>query len=348
MSTTTSNFYQGRIVATPIPDSWTVISSNTSSRQLPPNNKASQQQIDPEVVKERCGPLQYQPESHSEFHKLGTHENQNVAISPTKGTIEESPCSATKLDIYIYDKSTSSIPRTSTHLELNRKSNELVSDTLQRVVLNLTKKLQRKGSKKQEKQRKQSASHVDSPAPSVWLVEADHLSPPSTAPRILEERDVSKLTNAELWKQAQLTPFAVTVYLHSSDESPATPLRLLVDSCPPTIMSVRTFEDFQACFFVGVPVVVQVDTLYATHCRVDWYVGGVKRQTTLETCSHIFVPEEADLDKEVTLLITPYRVGHDKDLLHYSHNGNGCEQAYRFQKRVEPLPENTLLRIRSQ
>jgi 2',5'-phosphodiesterase len=76
-------------------------------------------------------------------------------------------------------------------------------------------------------------------------------------------------------------------------------------------------------------------------------VGGVKRQTTLETCSHIFVPEEADLDKEVTLLITPYRVGHDKDLLHYSHNGNGCEQAYRFQKRVEPLPENTLLRIRS-
>lgn len=252
---------------------------------------------------------------------------------------ETERCSVAKLNIYVYNEGTSCSLKSSTQIELNRDSNELIPDTLQRIVLNLTKKLQRKAHKKRKQQ---TAPQASAQASSVWYVgvEADSSHSP-----LLEERDVSKLTMKELWSEARTIPLAVTVHLPSSDGRSSTPLCLLVESCPPTITSVRTFEDLEAFLFTRVPIIVQVDTLYATHCRVDWYVDGKLRQTTLEPRGHCFTPEDSDIGKEVALLISPFRVGNAQ--LH-AHNGRGCEQAYRFQKSIYPLPENTLLKIRSQ
>lgn len=370
-------FYHGRIVATPLPDAWTTVvhssssssSAGTTPQLLPPNKKVSQQQIDPHTVKESCGPLHYQPLSHGECcnfqgdngHNEHIIDQNDVSTIKSEQAIlvkEDESCSITKIDIYLYPRcGHSAVQKTTQRLELNRNSNELVADTLQRIVLNLEKKLQKGQTKKQKTQ--QPASHaIAYTPPSVWLVgpAAGTTETDSIAPTLLDELDVSKLTNSELWIKARTTPLAVTVHLPSSSDDATNPLCFLIESCPPTVTSVRTFEDFCANLFVGVPVVVQVDTMYATHCRVDWYVTDGKLHQTTWGDSHMFTPDESHVDKEVTLLITPFRFGDrpgdycgDSSMPPLPpHNGNGCQQAFRFQKCVEPLPENTVLQIRSQ
>lgn len=327
-------FYQGRIVVTPLPDSLPNGNNNI--------NKASQQQIDPGTLKLKSGPLHIQPESHSVYNLF--HHPDTISTTQ-KSVLEDGPCSSLKLDIYIYNNHGGDFSaQSSTHLELNRRSSEQISDTLQRIVLNLTKKLLGIGHQKQRRLPGDLCTLPSSgPAPMVWTVESEarQHSPLQT---LASELDVSERANVEFWTEARKSTLAVTISLPPSAEGEETTrLCLMVESCSPTVTSVRTFEEFQAFLFVGVPLVVQIDTLYATRCRVDWYVGGSLHQTTWD--AHCLTPVESQVDMEVTLLITPDRVEDDRLL---PHNGMGCEQAYQFKKRIEPLPENTLQRIRTE
>jgi len=99
-------------------------------------------------------------------------------------------------------------------------------------------------------------------------------------------------------------------------------------------------------------VVVHVDTIYASHSRVDWYLNGEQRCHTticdarLNNDRHCYTPSPSDVGKELAIVITPIAAAATTAELLISHNGRGCEQAYQFLKTIEPLPENTILQIR--
>ena len=279
-------------------------------------------------------------------------------------------CSLTKLDIYLFHNNEAADPSTAApseqqhHLELNRQSSELASNTLSRLVLNLTRKLcptqPRSNSKKKKRLPGGASAGTDSttdeiPKPTVWTVAVG--ADDEEEVKLSSQLDVSTLTNTELWNQARTTPLAILVPIQviggGGDETTTTiqTYTFLVDSAPPTITAAQTFEDFRACLFVGVPTVVQIDTIYATHCRVDWYVDGTRRRTTVTDARtkndrHCFTPRATDTDQELAIVVTPIRVKRENG--DDPHNGKGCEQAYRFSNTIEALPDNTLLRIRRQ
>jgi mRNA deadenylase 3'-5' endonuclease subunit Ccr4 len=108
-------------------------------------------------------------------------------------------------------------------------------------------------------------------------------------------------------------------------ESTAPNICLPLVPCPPTILSVRTFENFGASVFVGVPLVVRVETLHATLATVTWFVDG----TVVCRDSEIYTPCCDDIGKSLSVLLVPVRPG---------HQGEGCEEAYEFSNKVEELP----------
>jgi mRNA deadenylase 3'-5' endonuclease subunit Ccr4 len=100
---------------------------------------------------------------------------------------------------------------------------------------------------------------------------------------------------------------------------------LNIVSCPPTILSVRAFEDFEASVFVGVPLVIRVELLHATHAVVTWFVDGSAVCHDSET----YTPCLEEVGKSISVLVVPVRQHHD---------GQGSEEAYFFLNKVEPLP----------
>lgn len=140
--------------------------------------------------------------------------------------------------------------------------------------------------------------------------------------------DVEALTNQQVWTEAIATPLEVNLPLENST------LSLNVDSCPPSILTVLSFEDFATRVFCHVPLVVEVQSLFTTHVVIDWYVDG----QLVCSDSNSFTPEEAHIGKTVSVLISPVREG--------CHSGRGYEEAFQFQHKVEPLPENTITKLR--
>ncbi len=102
-------------------------------------------------------------------------------------------------------------------------------------------------------------------------------------------------------------------------------INMNVISCPPTILSVKTFENFKAQVFDGIPMVVELELLFATHATVTWFADGEVRVRN----STQYTPTQNDIGKEISILIVPYNE---------IHNGTGCEEAYRFLHRVRPVP----------
>ena len=141
--------------------------------------------------------------------------------------------------------------------------------------------------------------------------------------------DVTELSNVEFWTKGVSQPLYVQLTIHDEFE-----IRLQVDVNPPTILGVSTFEKFESFLFPGVPIHIQVDTMFASNAIVDWYTDGE------QVChnSPLYIPTFEDANKELVVLITPVRQGHD---------GQGCQEAYRFKNRVATsMPSNTVLEIR--
>ena len=84
-------------------------------------------------------------------------------------------------------------------------------------------------------------------------------------------------------------------------------------------------ENFEAQVFVGVPLVIETELIYASKAVINWYVGG---EIVLQDSKN-YTPTPEDIGKSLSVLIVPTRPGHD---------GRGCEEAYRFKNLVEPLP----------
>ena len=203
-------------------------------------------------------------------------------------------------------------------------------------------------------------------------------TPQVKLPIKMKKLNVTNYTNQDLWKLGLQTPLAVIFTLqnhpetdnnlkqhqqHSgpSEELPSgvdvlpKELCFLLETFPPTIYSVTTFDYWGSYLYVGVPIKIQVETLYATNTRVDWYVDGRYYQSTYDN-THSYTPLLSHLHKKVTILITPYReyetANTDEDddnnrNRYMNHTGIGCEKAYRFQRLVEVVPINTILEVRN-
>ena len=216
---------------------------------------------------------------------------------------------------------------------MNRASQELVTNAIQRMELSIAKKLEKtlppeliQGTEKgrtEKRARESRRSKLCSFHPTT-----NENDEPSQ-----REWNVDGLVNGDFWKQVATTytpgQVCITVQVHN------TTIPLSVDSCPPTVTAVRAFDHFEGRVFVGIPLVVDLDLLFATHAIVDWYVGGK------HVCSDnvMYTPTEQDVGKEVVVSIRPLRPGHD---------GADYLEAYRFKHSVEERPNNAIMPLRQE
>jgi mRNA deadenylase 3'-5' endonuclease subunit Ccr4 len=329
-------------------------------------------QIDPAVLKEGSGPLHFRP-----THDYGScriiHQLADPA-GPTSSTDHytvskqgrKSPVGETAISIYLYPEGGHACSDTRTggdatmleqpnlHIQMIRDSNEPARNTLARMSLSLSKKMG-KTSNRSPKTKKDGTTTVTTTTPIVWVVN------PTNGNGLAGRLDLQpSMTSRTFWNLASSMSLVIELpLLHGR-----TTVFLLVEGCPPSISSVRTFEDFGACLFPHVPICVDVGLLCATHCRFDWYVGGSWRKSqtvrgggtstdTVDgslTAGDCYTPDESDLDHVIEILLTPMRMNVTADNVYVvgqsNHSGDGCQEAFRFRRTVQRLPENTILKLR--
>lgn len=217
------------------------------------------------------------------------------------------------LTIYLYDGTSES-----KNVQLFRNADEPLANTLKRIQISVLKKIGPRCKKKN----KGSSNQVED-LPSIWkLNSATMLSD--------VELNISDFSCGKFLKESTRDTLFMKVPVSGFDK----PLRILIESNPPTITSVKSFDNLQAKIFTNVPIHIQVKCLYATDSVVDWYAGD----QLVQADSHLYIPSEEDIGKELTVLIRPYRTG--------EHHGEGCQEAYRFTNKVEQCPRNVLLELR--
>ena len=110
-------------------------------------------------------------------------------------------------------------------------------------------------------------------------------------------------------------------------------MTLDVASCPPTLLTIRTFEDFTSHVFVGAPLVIETKSIHSDRTLVVWFANN--KQVCFD--SHYYTPTEDDIGKTITVLISPLR--QDRPM--------GYEEVYEFQNRVSRRPNLPILNLRS-
>jgi len=120
--------------------------------------------------------------------------------------------------------------------------------------------------------------------------------------------------------------YAISLPIVPSNNSNALWIPLLLDSCPPTIISVSSSVSFrEARIFVRRRIIVDVSMIYATRAQITWFANG-EQVCANDSC---YTPTLSDVGKTLTVVITPLGTNHD---------GRGCEEAYQFQRPVEAFP----------
>eukprot|EP00562_Extubocellulus_spinifer_P005953 CAMPEP_0178531410 /NCGR_PEP_ID=MMETSP0696-20121128/33411_1 /TAXON_ID=265572 /ORGANISM="Extubocellulus spinifer, Strain CCMP396" /LENGTH=954 /DNA_ID=CAMNT_0020163309 /DNA_START=339 /DNA_END=3203 /DNA_ORIENTATION=- len=201
-------------------------------------------------------------------------------------------------------------------IHMRREAEEAAPRTLRRLELSTEKKMQtithkRGRGKSQNKARKDNIAGKNVTSSSSIVVKASAIDDWNDETQ--EEMSLSGLTNAELWRKIlydyDVSPdergrVGISVLNPDAEEgSSDSRIHLDVVSCPPTILRVQVFEDFEA--------------------RV-WYCDG---EIVLQDAK-CYTPQPEDIGKSLSVLIVPTRPGHD---------GRGCEEAYRFKNVVEQI-----------
>jgi len=339
----------GRLLARLVPKQ-----DGSSSRKM---KKPIHAEMDPCTLQDGTGPRSWLAmfASRKEVFSMShpPSKSNDSVIENSKKYEDQSESFDTSLEVYLWPhingKGTLTDPPIV--LNLNRDSSELLNQTLKRMEINLQKKLNMGKNGKNNGRKPNGKDSIkrtagSSIAPSSRICCVDSITLQS-----IQELETSEFTNAQMWNLAKHMPLVVEITAPSDqgivednqiDETLI--YRLLVEPNPPTLTSVRTFEDFSASVFVDVPLVVEADVL-STHnsaCRVDWYVDGKLRCSNCTT----YTPTHGDLDKIVSVLLTPYLNSDEKGEEAPRGQSFCLEEAYFFQQPVEPLPENTLLRLR--
>jgi len=217
---------------------------------------------------------------------------------------------------------------------MRRDANEPVSKTLRRLEISTKKKLRSKclelqGSRPTETYATNIASKV-AECTSKLIVKKNV----TIGWDDVDEMEVSHLTSFEVWRKLlvkdgtyprQRGSVGIALLNPDSDCLSQAPIFLDVVSCPPTILKVNTFENFEASVFVGVPLVIETEVAFSSRAIITWYVDGI----IVLYDKKCYTPAPEDIGKSLSVLIIPTRNGHD---------GAGCEEAYRYKNLIEPLP----------
>lgn len=209
-----------------------------------------------------------------------------------------SDCACVAIDMSANDGTTNEVS-----IHMNRSPSEVVDTALQRLGLSLSKKLLKK-------QKGET---------SVAVVKYSLKRSDNT--EILHSAE----SHFELWTRA----FREDLQLHLSIDN--IHIQLQVECCPPTLVTVKTFESFGAQVFVGIPLVISTESLFASHIVIDWYVGGKQALND----SRAYVPKETDVGKLVMVVLTPIR----KD-------SSAPPDVYQYEHEVRERPRNAVLEIR--
>jgi mRNA deadenylase 3'-5' endonuclease subunit Ccr4 len=209
-----------------------------------------------------------------------------------------SECACVSLDMNATDGSSNVIA-----IHMNRSPSEAVDTSLQRLWLSLRKKLARR-------------------------LKGGNLCPDVKYSFRRSDGtvfDCSTESHFEVWTRA----FTNDVHVQMSLDD--VQIHLKVECCPPTLVTVKSYEAFGAHIFVGIPLVVTVELIFASHVVVDWYVDGqrVKRD------SRSYEPSAEDIGKCVMILVTPTRP-----------DCATCPEAYQFKHVVRDRPDNAILGLR--
>lgn len=210
-------------------------------------------------------------------------------------------------------------------MSMHRESNETALHSLERLSLSLQRKFQ-------QQERAVSSSRL----PRHFKNVSPHCNLQSNIWAIFPGQDVYKrldvseeMTCAELWQD--LSKFdRCKLEITVTDDDEALPCEIPIDACPPTILSVSTFEDFDVEPFVGVPIVIHTEVLHAARAVVVWFADSAE----VATDTHVYTPTSSDIGKHLSVLIIPK--GREND-------GSGYEEAYTFENRVKPLPSMPLV-----
>ena len=291
-------------------------------------NKSLHRQIDPSKLVPGTGPLHYRAlhprlERAKEANPTTTISKSWTSTKLVKTTLT-SPLSEewTTLQIFIYGAQ-EGISTETLHYQMNRHSNEQVENSLKRMEITFAKRLQ-KGKKRQKKNGSLSTTNqqLESQSSSIWKLNADNLEPQE------EWVEALVLKNQEFWGQAKQTPLAVRLAVNG------TRLDLLVESDPPSIFGVRTFDEFESHLYVGVPLVLDLDLVFCNKVEASWFVNDklVQRSESLS-----YTPQSVDMGGTLSVLLRPKRAHHD---------GRGCEEAYCFANKIELPPKNYIMDMR--
>jgi 2',5'-phosphodiesterase len=324
MTATTEQAWKGRIVARILPDG--VEGAFEQTRK--PNNPK-----DPSSLCPGAGAVNHIPSPlaprvvDKEYYPL--HDSSSYLSNQESSNNSR----FVRLDIYLYSEAClSSEVTTSISLQMVRDSKEAVGNCLKRLELSIQKKL--KPAKKSDKKDKKNGTLSTSSVPLFGSTTTT-----TTHQEQQQPCNVSTMTNDQFWTKAIHDPLTINVTIGDCLSIP-----LYVECNPPTILGVRTYESFGALNFAGIPLVIEVDLLYATHAVVDWYTTTTDSSSNSNSItlvckdSRCYTPTLSDAGKQLSILIRPTRPGHE---------GEGCQEAYQFQELVSPLlPDNTVLQLR--
>lgn len=150
------------------------------------------------------------------------------------------------------------------------------------------------------------------------------------------------MTTSEFWNLATSKTLTIQIPIMENDVKSSSSaaavsanMSLTVECNVPTVVGISTFEKFGSMLFPHIPLVIETETLFATHTIVDWYVD--KKLVCHDSRS--YTPTEQDAGKTLSVLIKPVD--------DHRHDGKGCEEAYQFRKKISSeLPHNTTLGLR--
>ena len=321
--------WTGWVVPRLLPKSADSAHENNDSKSI--NAMTSRHEIDPSVL---C------PGRGIQFHPFGPSKRRDGSIGASNVSLyhvddnhaphslidEESD--TTTIELYLYppqDHDAYKDMKTPMNILLERRSSELVHQTLNRMVLSLNKQISkltsaRETNVKKSKQRQQQLTSNISTDFSTLRVEKDESPKPW---------NVEKLSNKQAWKEALSSNMIISLNLMNNIT-----VELRVDVCPPTIVSVKVFEDFTGRVFRDIPLVLEVESLFTSSVVIDWYIG----KELMCSNSTSYTPTPADVGKNVSVLIQPIQK--------CNRQGRGYEKAFRFQNPVEDLPVNKILELR--
>jgi mRNA deadenylase 3'-5' endonuclease subunit Ccr4 len=231
-------------------------------------------------------------------------------------------------------------------MHLNRPAHESATRTLERLQISLIRKITRQehlgtnnlplgafNNRERRVRKDRKKSKEDSIPVSLWVQDSETTDDvDGDSEEGYRRLMIEDLTNSSsLWQTLSKQTAGSRLCMHLSGTiGRENDVIIPVVACPPTLLSIQTFQDFGAKIFVGVPLVVEIEAIHTSELIVVWFVGDEEAHRG----SLLYTPCAADVGKIVSLLLVP---------IHPHNDGKGYEEAYSFENPVEKLPDLPLI-----